>query len=462
MSTSSACRRTAASLFCALGAALAAAGPAHAGVADQLWNCRASAGYDAMPARDRDEPVVANGSSRATVESPDWARCADDDAKPTGATDPLMLEGPTARTTIDPDSGFAVDQHVSARSSANNFAPGGQGFSLLVQGASAEATGACSASGPSLSGSSVVPTVRINGQEIDTTQVKQTVTTLPTGQIVTTTFNEQTRSGNSLTQRAVHSVFRNQAGEVVRELVAAEARVSGGSEVCNRAAQEATGNGGGGHGGQNPCITGSEYDPVHNVCIITRERDGNLANGRETVAVVGIPYKGPSGGRVILPNEAPKSAKKSPCLKRKGLKFLVLGTKRRDRITGSNRSDVILGLGGADRISGGRGNDCIVGGKGNDRLAGAQGKDSLYGDKGRDKLDGGPDADKLMGGSGRDYINSANGRDKVNGGKGNDAINVSTAGPAAKVKCGKGKDTVRFNHNERRRVKGCERRYSIK
>ena len=54
----------------------------------------------------------------------------------------------------------------------------------------------------------------------------------------------------------------------------------------------------------------------------------------------------------------------------------------------------------------------------------------------------------------------ANGRDKVSGGKGNDAINVSTAGPA-KVKCGKGKDTVRYNHNERRRVKGCERRYSI-
>jgi hypothetical protein len=56
----------------------------------------------------------------------------------------------------------------------------------------------------------------------------------------------------------------------------------------------------------------------------------------------------------------------------------------------------------------------------------------------------------------------ANGRDKVSGGKGNDAINVSTAGPAAKVKCGKGKDIVRYDHDERRRVKGCERRYSIR
>jgi Ca2+-binding RTX toxin-like protein len=81
---------------------------------------------------------------------------------------------------------------------------------------------------------------------------------------------------------------------------------------------------------------------------------------------------------------------------------------------------------------------------------------------GRDKLDGGSEADKLSGGAGRDFINSANGRDKASGGKGNDAINVSTAGPAAKVKCGKGKDIVRYNHNERRRIKGCERRYSIK
>ena len=67
-----------------------------------------------------------------------------------------------------------------------------------------------------------------------------------------------------------------------------------------------------------------------------------------------------------------------------------------------------------------------------------------------------------MGGAGNDTINAAYGRDKVFGGKGTDAINVATAGPAARVRCGKGKDVVRFNINERRRVKGCERRYSIR
>src|SRR3954454_1531944 len=119
-----------------------------------------------------------------------------------------------------------------------------------------------------------------------------------------------------------------------------------------------------------------------------------LAKGRETVTTVGRPYAGPSGGRVVPPSEAPRSASKSTCLKGKRVKFLILGTRRADHITGSDRPDVIFGLGGKDKISGGRGNDCIV------------------------------------------------------GGKGNDAINVATAGPAAKVDCGKGKDTVSYNHNE--------------
>jgi hypothetical protein len=47
-------------------------------------------------------------------------------------------------------------------------------------------------------------------------------------------------------------------------------------------------------------------------------------------------------------------------------------------------------------------------------------------------------------------------------GTGKDSINVATAGPAARVRCGKGNDVVRFNINARRRVKGCERRYSIR
>jgi hypothetical protein len=66
-----------------------------------------------------------------------------------------------------------------------------------------------------------VPEVRLNGQSLDTTQAKQTVSQLPTGEIVTIAFNEQIRSGGALTQRAVHVEFRNRLGAVVKEIVVA-------------------------------------------------------------------------------------------------------------------------------------------------------------------------------------------------------------------------------------------------
>jgi Ca2+-binding RTX toxin-like protein len=466
MSLSSGCRRLATVLLCALGAGLATAGSAYAGAADQTWNCRASAAYIAIPAQDRTEPVVANGSSRTSIESPDRSRCADDEGQPVGPGNELGLEGPVAKTTVEPNGGLAVDQSVSAKSSVVDFAPGQAGNNLVVRGASAEASARCTANGPALSGSSVVPVVTIGGRTLDITPLEQVVERLPTGAIVKIRFNEQTRSGNTLTQRAVHLEVQDPAGRIVKDVVVAEAKVTGGSEVCDRAAQQATANGSDGNGSSDanePCIRGADYVPEQNLCVITRERDGNLANGRERVTVVGKPFDGPSGGgRVALPGEAPKAARKSTCLKRKGVKFLVLGTKGNDRITGSNRGDVIFGLGGNDRLSGGRGNDCLVGGGGGDNLSGAQGKDTLVGGKGGDNLNGGSHADRLLGGSGKDSINASYGKDRVNAGKGNDAINVATAGPKARVRCGKGRDVVRFNVNERRRIKGCERRYSIR
>ena len=470
MSRSSACRRTAAGFICALGAGLLSAGPAQAGVADQMWNCRASAAYVASPGQDRAEPVLANGSSRTRTEGPDRTRCADDDAKPVGLGGELGLAGPAATTAVNPDGGLAVDQRVDARASVVDFAPGQEGFSLVVRGARAEAGAACTAGGPAFTGSSVVPYASFGGRELDRSDLEQVLQRLPTGEVLTIRLNEQTRTGNALVQRAVHAELKNQLGQVVKEVVVAEARVSGGREVCDRAAQEAAANGAGGSGGggvggdgnRSPCIRGAEYDEDRNLCVIRRERDGNLSNGRETVTVIGRPYQTATGGRVALPEEAPRAARTSTCLKRKGVKFLVLGTRKADDITGSNRSDVIFTFGGNDRVSGGRGNDCIVGGRGADRLAGAQGRDTIVGGRGGDNLNGGSQTDRLIGGAGKDSINAAYGRDRVNGGSGSDAINVATAGPAARVRCGKGRDVVRFNTNERRRVRGCERRYAIR
>ena len=165
-----------------------------------------------------------------------------------------------------------------------DFAPGEQGLDLVVRGAHADAAATCTASGPSLTGSSVVPVATFNGQALDVTLVEQTLEQLPTGELVKIKFNEQTVSGGVLTQRAVHLQVQAPAGKVVKDVVVAEARVSGGSQVCDRAAQEDVANGGDGNGSDanQPCIQGAEYDAAHNLCVITRERDGNLADGRET------------------------------------------------------------------------------------------------------------------------------------------------------------------------------------
>lgn len=461
MSRSSACRRVAAGLCCALGAGLAAAAPAPASPPDQLWTCRASASYTATPGKDRNEPVVANGSSRTSVESPDRPRCADDEARPVAAGQGLDLQGPTARTAIDPDSGLAVDQHLSARSAVNDATSTSGGFVLHARGATAQATGACAGSLTALAGTSRVEHAIVNGQDVDPSQAQEQIYKLPTGEVVKVHFNEQTRTGSTLTQRAVHVEFFNAAGELIRETAIAEAKVGGGREVCDRAAQQAGGGGDGGSGAQ-PCPPGADYDQGHNLCVITRETDGNLADGRETVVTIGRPYEGPSGGRVVPLNEAPKDIRRSRCLKGGGLKFLILGTRHADRITGTNGSDRIFTRGGNDHVSGGRGNDCIEGGSGADRLSGTLGADRIVGGPGRDNLNGGSGADRMWGGAGDDTLNASYGRDRVFGGAGRDAINVATAGPAARVSCGRGKDVVRFNRNERRRVRGCERRYSIR
>jgi len=263
MSFSPGCRRAATTLLCALGAGLATAAPAHAGAADQIWNCRASAAYVGIPAQDRTEPVVANGSSRTSVESSDRGRCADDEGQPVGPGNELGLEGPVAQTAVNPDSGLAVDQSVTAKAAVADFAPGQLGNSLVVRAARAEATATCTANGPVLSGSSEVPVVTLGGRTLDITPLEQIVERLPTGEIVRIRFNEQTRNGNTLTQRAVHLDVQDPLGRVVKDVVVAEAKVSGGSQVCDRAAQEATANGdGGGSGDSGPCIRGAEYVPA--------------------------------------------------------------------------------------------------------------------------------------------------------------------------------------------------------
>ena len=61
--------------------------------------------------------------------------------------------------------------------------------------------------------------------------------------------------------------------------------------------------------------------------------------------------------------------------------------------------------------------------------------------------------DTLSAGVGDDTGNTAFGADTVSG---RDAINAATAGPAARISGGAGRDIARVNRNERRRIHGVE------
>jgi uncharacterized delta-60 repeat protein len=65
---------------------------------------------------------------------------------------------------------------------------------------------------------------------------------------------------------------------------------------------------------------------------------------------------------------------RSRCL---GKKATIVGTRGRDRLTGTPRRDVIAALGGADEVRALAGPDLICGGKGRDRLFGGAGKDKV-------------------------------------------------------------------------------------
>ena len=242
------------------------------------------------------------------------------------------------------------------------------------------------------------------------------------------------------------------------EYVLGEARASG--DACASLVDGIGGGGGAGDELSQVCPNGAHYDVQTNNCVITTA-------GLEKTIVIGAPYSGPSGGTLISLAEARQMVKDgklrdSPCLHGKGPNYVVMASKKSDKVTGSNKSDRMLGLAGNDRLDGGRGNDCVDGGSGTDTISGAQGNDTVIGGSGKDHLNGGQGTDREVGGTGNDTINTGYGADRVDGGSGNDAINAATQGPAATIHAGSGRDTVRINRNERRRVFSGERIFVLR
>lgn len=448
------------------------AAPASAATAPTIFfNCRASALYASVLGNDRVEPIVANGNpNTGNGRSPDFALCADADVGVgSGLTQlgigPDILSARTAyaATSVDPENAFPRNQKIGAGASVEDAAlPLGTGTAVLgVGAANSVATAACVNGQPDLQGSSRLVDVTLAGTPIALDELLAALSEAlaPLGPIVEIVPNEQIRDGNSLTVRALHvKVLRDAGSAPLVDLVLAESRVVAPEGVCSETnGTEGDGNPpGDGTNDPKACPPGSTLNAERGVCIIAGEGPG----GRDII--IGRPFQGPSGGTVDSLRDARKRFPNDPCVKGKGLGYVIIGTNKADRITGTNGSDRIILLGGNDRGSGGRGDDCISGGSGRDVLSGSLGKDRLYGSKGNDALNGGSDSDRLSGGDGHDTINGGYGADRIFGGAGADYINVATAGKKARVDCGSGRDKVRFNYDEARYVKrNCEVRYQI-
>jgi len=270
---------------------------------------------------------------------------------------------------------------------------------------------------------------------------------------VSVKLNEQIVSGETLVQRAAHIRVLSAAGaSPLADIIIAQSTVSS-SSACDPNADGNKDPNAGSGGLANligVCPAGSTLDNSRVLCIITASRTGGQGE-----IVIGRPFTGPSGGTVISLSKARKRFK-SICLQGAGPRFAIIGTNGANRITGRNTADRIISLGGNDSVDGGRGNDCIDGGTGRDNLAGGIGNDRVFGTSGGDALNGGPGTDRLSGGTGNDSINAAFGQDIISGGSGVDFINIATAGPPARVDCGSGRDKVRLNRNEARRIRNCE------
>ena len=367
-----------------------------------------SAAWASVLGHDRVEPVLANGTpDTGGGASGDLERCASADvgadnlATPLGiGPDVLSARTASAQTSITPANGRPIEGKVETSARIEDLAlPLGSGAVVIGARAVYSRTAAsCVGGKPVLEGASEVVGLTLGGQAITIDDLLAQIQDLlaPLGPIIDLRINEQVREGNALTVRPVHLKVLSAAGaSPLLEVVVGESRVLAGADTCDPSAPgnlppgtgtpgpgapgagtPATGNPGGvaGSGGSStdvrPCPQGSQLDADSGNCIIP-------ATATESVIVVGRPFEGPSGGRVVRLSEARKVAK-SPCLSGPGPRYAILGTAGNDRITGTNNTDRMLGLGGNDQISGGRGNDCLDGMAGRDVLSGSIGDDRLY------------------------------------------------------------------------------------
>jgi hypothetical protein len=222
---------------------------ASADTALPVWTCRGSAAYvelDPLLGPQRIEPIVANGF--ADRNAPDAPQCTHQDQGVPNVTLPppaagapplsLTLQAPFARTNITPALGAARDQTVTAT--------GGVVDPLRIQlgnlviearAISAQASATCVGTTPTMTASSTVVELSINGNPI-TIPTGPGQTTLDLSPLLIITFNEKVAEGTAtsadqaLTQRALHIQVLPSPLQPAANIVVGEAKVDRHGAVC--------------------------------------------------------------------------------------------------------------------------------------------------------------------------------------------------------------------------------------
>jgi hypothetical protein len=228
-------------------ALLASAALAAAAQAQPSWQCSASAVSNSLvgnapanPVTSSANPCVSNATGLDSLPSPLGL--------PPGG---LTAKTSSATTIATPGDEIPARQGVGAVGRVENLSielPPGSGTTALgVRAANAQTSGICIAGSPVLDGSSEATGITIGGQEVPIEQAAQQLAQglAPLGDVVDLKFNEQVRTGSSLTINAIHLKVLSAAGTPVLDVIAGQAQTGFAGNICDPKGQVPVGGGNG-------------------------------------------------------------------------------------------------------------------------------------------------------------------------------------------------------------------------
>jgi Ca2+-binding RTX toxin-like protein len=328
-------------------------------------------------------------------------------------------------------SGSTVDTEAKARATVQAATIASGGDTISIGPSTATVDDRCVDNAQQLTASSTLNAITINGV---TTALSGQPQTFSTGDgVLTISVNQKATSGDTTTETLLEVSVIGGGGKSIIGTATA-----GGTRGACAGTAGATGGGGGGGGSgtaSGPCPSGAA--PRSGGCVIVGT--GISVPMESSHEVVGASVMSLTAARH-------KFGRHVSCLNGAGPKFVVVGTRRADRITVRARRMRVLGLGGDDHITvvdgnrtcvnGGAGNDAIVNRKRNDvTVFGANGRDRItlgngpayvLGGKGSDRMVAGSGKVDIQGNAGNDYIKVGNGAARLNGGNGNDVLIAGT------------------------------------